>query len=549
MYQIIRKIARRRLIVLDIAAYLTAFALGLATRYGLPYRLESWQISSYATVLVIALLFYLLIYIFYDGKRPPIMDQDAFDVFLAVLRNALLLYILLLGYLYLTRNFSLLSRAVFGTSFLYFVVLDDLLRLWYRKRKIRYLTLVDHPDETLLITRSEYESMIRGRLSIASGIAGTGGKDISADSKSSRKTSAFSNGFSGSDAVRITGTLLLDRHPDFSLALNQKYKKAVIYLPQDRGYSDPNFQKFLAELAHNGTRILRLLSLEGLPVEQNLLHSLGDMQAIQIPMMVRRGNVLGVNFCISNPEAAVMYVRSHLDILKSRYITFCNVHTTMESCKDPEYLRIQNRAALTFPDGAPIARQLRRMEYTDAKRVAGPDFMDAMFRSTMDGHVTHYFYGSSPETIRRLEQILPEKYPGIVIRGLYSPPYRPLTAEEDAEAVRQINESGADLVWVGLGAPKQERWMAEHEGRLHGVMLGVGAGFDFYAGTIKRAPAWVQRIGLEWLYRLLKDPKHLFKRYFITNLQYLWAVYLPHRKKREERRGTIKGMEQEERKA
>ena len=190
------------------------------------------------------------------------------------------------------------------------------------------------------------------------------------------------------------------------------------------------------------------------------------------------------------------------------------------SNKDEDYRKVQNRAALIFPDGAPIAKRQRKLEYADAKRVAGPDFMDAMFKSTMDGKVTHYFYGSTPATIKLLGEQLQKRYPGIVIKGLYSPPFRPLTEEEDEADIARINESGADLIWIGLGAPKQEKWMAAHEGKLHGVCLGVGAGFDFYAGTIRRAPAAVQKIGLEWLYRLFQDPKRLFSRYLVTNTEY-----------------------------
>lgn len=107
---------------------------------------------------------------------------------------------------------------------------------------------------------------------------------------------------------------------------------------------------------------------------------------------------------------------------------------------------------------------------------------------------------------------------------MVSPPFRPLTAEEDAEAVRKINESEADIIWVGLGAPKQERWMYEHRDKVCGVMIGVGAGFDYYAGTIRRAPLWMQKMSLEWLYRLLQDPKRLLKRYLVTNFKFLWLT-------------------------
>lgn len=125
--------------------------------------------------------------------------------------------------------------------------------------------------------------------------------------------------------------------------------------------------------------------------------------------------------------------------------------------------------------------------------MAGPDLMPAIWKATEHTEYSHYFYGSTPETIAALEKNLRSKYPDLKIAGMESPPFRPLTEEEDRQAVERINASGADFVWVGLGAPKQEKWMYEHQGRIHAVMLGVGAGFDFHAGTVKRAPDWMQQ--------------------------------------------------------
>ena len=116
---------------------------------------------------------------------------------------------------------------------------------------------------------------------------------------------------------------------------------------------------------------------------------------------------------------------------------------------------------------------------------------------------------------------LPQRYPGIQIAGMYSPPFRPMTEEEDRQIIEKINAAEADFIWVGLGAPKQENWMYAHQGKLHGLMVGVGAAFDYEAGNIHRAPLWMQKHNLEWLYRLVQDPKRLFKRYFITNSVYL----------------------------
>ena len=150
--------------------------------------------------------------------------------------------------------------------------------------------------------------------------------------------------------------------------------------------------------------------------------------------------------------------------------------------------------------------------------------MEHMFRDTQDGRLSHFFYGASQETLDALKDNLLKKYPGIDIRGMYSPPFRALSEEEDRADVNLINGSGADIIWIGLGAPKQEKWMNAHKGEIGGVMMGVGAGFDFHAGTIKRAPKWIQKIGLEWLFRLFQDPGRLFKRYFVTNGKFIWYL-------------------------
>ena len=238
-------------------------------------------------------------------------------------------------------------------------------------------------------------------------------------------------------------------------------------------------------------------------------------------------DVLGINYAVSSVDAAVQYVLQHIDELRGSYICFSNVHTTILSTHDDEYRRIQNGSAITFPDGAPIAREQRHSGYKDARRVAGPDFMEAIFSATKDGSFSHYFYGSTEETIHLLQKLLPENYPGIKLAGCYSPSFKPLesiTQEEDLEDIMRLNSSGADLIWVGLGAPKQERWMAKHIGQLNGVMLGVGAGFDFYAGTVKRAPEWIKKAGVEWLFRLLQDPIRLWKRYAVTNTEFIIKI-------------------------
>lgn len=233
-------------------------------------------------------------------------------------------------------------------------------------------------------------------------------------------------------------------------------------------------------------------------------------------------NILGTEIAVTNMRDTVAEIENGIDELRGGYICVSNVHTTVTAYEDADYRRVQNSAAMALPDGKPLSIYSRKHGFPEAERVTGPDLMGELF-ARRNG-LRHYFYGGAAETVRILGEKLPARYPFLEIAGMVSPPFRSLTAEEDEAAVRAMNESGADIIWVGLGAPKQERWMYEHRGRVNAVMIGVGAGFDYYAGTIKRAPLWMQKLSLEWLYRLLQDPKRLFRRYLKTNFKYLWLT-------------------------
>ena len=161
----------------------------------------------------------------------------------------------------------------------------------------------------------------------------------------------------------------------------------------------------------------------------------------------------------------------------------------------------------------------------DVGRVPGPDLMPEIFRLSEKEGYSHYFYGSKPETLEALKKKLIEQYPYLKIAGMYSPPFRPVTEEEDKTIIQNINEAKPDFIWVGLGAPKQEKWMAAHDGKVSGVMIGVGAGFDFHAGTIKRAPVWMQEWCMEWLFRIGQDPKRLLPRYLDTNFSFVIDLF------------------------
>lgn len=236
--------------------------------------------------------------------------------------------------------------------------------------------------------------------------------------------------------------------------------------------------------------------------------------------------IMGVRVAVTDMDATLRLLRDNLERWRGEYICVANVHTTVTAHRDEEYRRVQNGSAMVLPDGGPLSKYSRTHGYPQAKRVTGPDLMRRVLAESAEHGWTHYFYGSTPETLEKLGEVLAQRYPGAKVAGMYSPPFRALTPEEDEADVARINAAAPDFVWVGLGAPKQERWMAAHHGRVHALMLGVGAAFDYEAGNIQRAPGWMQRHNLEWFYRLMQDPRRLFGRYFSTNLRFLaWAAW------------------------
>ena len=239
---------------------------------------------------------------------------------------------------------------------------------------------------------------------------------------------------------------------------------------------------------------------------------------------LRYCRILNTNINVTTMQDTVDYLTENLENLRGNYICVSNVHTTMMSFRDSDYNVVQNSGAMALPDGKPLSIVCRARGFYDAGRVPGPDLMPKIFQISKEKGYRHYFYGGSQETLDKLKSELLRLYPWLNIVGMYSPPYRPLTQEEDLKAVSNINAARPDFIWVALGAPKQEKWMYEHQFKVNGLMLGVGAAFDFCAGTVKRAPGWVQELCLEWLYRLVQDPRRLFTRYLTTNASFLFHV-------------------------
>jgi N-acetylglucosaminyldiphosphoundecaprenol N-acetyl-beta-D-mannosaminyltransferase len=238
----------------------------------------------------------------------------------------------------------------------------------------------------------------------------------------------------------------------------------------------------------------------------------------EIPIVAQRVNILGVGVNSLDVRQAVATIHRWRKEGRRDYVCCVSVHGLVTAQRDPEIRSALNRAGLATEDGMPLVWWSRRAGFTQAKRVCGSDLLDAMCAL---GH-RHYFYGGSPSVVERLVSRLTERHTGLVVTGYRSPPYRALTPEEDAADVAAINEACPDFVWVGLGMPKQEKWMASHVGRINATaLLGIGAAFDFHAGTKARAPIWMQRSGLEWLFRLASEPRRLAHRYLIDNTSFL----------------------------
>lgn len=204
-----------------------------------------------------------------------------------------------------------------------------------------------------------------------------------------------------------------------------------------------------------------------------------------------------------------------------RYVCVANVHMTMEAHDSAEFKAIVNSADMVTSDGVPLVWMLRRLGHPHAERVYGPTLTLHVCEAAAREGVPVGFYGGSPEAVDGLQAELLRRFPDLDVRYAYSPPFRQLTPEEDERVVQDILASGVRVLFVGLGCPKQERWMAAHKDRLPLVQLGVGAAFDFHAGRVKQAPTWMQDRGLEWLFRLAMEPRRLWKRYLYNNPRFV----------------------------
>ena len=207
------------------------------------------------------------------------------------------------------------------------------------------------------------------------------------------------------------------------------------------------------------------------------------------------------------------------------WIAVTGMHGVMEAQHNPAFKAELNRADLVVPDGMPLVWLGRLNGHNLARRVYGPEFMMAFCEKTEGRGYRHFFYGGKPGVAEKLASVLSKRFPRLQVAGIYAPPFRPLTPEEDDAVVRGIGEAAPDVVWIGLSTPKQEHWMNEHRGRLNAsVLVGVGAAFDIHTGELRQAPRWMRERGLEWLFRLCLEPRRLWRRYIVYGSQFLFWV-------------------------
>jgi N-acetylglucosaminyldiphosphoundecaprenol N-acetyl-beta-D-mannosaminyltransferase len=244
--------------------------------------------------------------------------------------------------------------------------------------------------------------------------------------------------------------------------------------------------------------------------------------AVPVPPAVE---VLGVQLALTDYAEMLDWIDAMVTRGRRGYLCACNVHTVMASSEDSELKAALEAATINVPDGQPLVWAINALGHALPGRVYGPELMSrACERAVDNGHRFYLYGGRNQGALVQLALNLRRRFPGVRIVGGYSPPHRPLTDEEEAAVIEEINHSRADVVWAGIGVPKQEKWMARMRPQLSApVLIGVGAAFDFHAGLVPQAPSWIQESGLEWAYRLAQEPRRLWRRYLRYNPKFVAA--------------------------
>lgn len=250
-----------------------------------------------------------------------------------------------------------------------------------------------------------------------------------------------------------------------------------------------------------------------------------DLKAGGRSAVIPRVDILGVEVSAIDLDTAVETIGNWIDSDQREYVCVTGVHGVMESLNDPGLKEIHNRSGLTTPDGMPLVWCSHFAGAKDTTRVYGPDLMLRVCAASVERDWRHFFYGSAPGTADELARRVERRFEGLDVVGTYSPPYRDLTESEIEDVAQMLNDSDADIVWIGLSTPKQERLMDSLRPMVKAsALIGVGAAFDIHAGNIKQAPQWMRGSGLEWLFRLTVEPRRLWRRYLRSNPRFVWSI-------------------------
>jgi len=254
---------------------------------------------------------------------------------------------------------------------------------------------------------------------------------------------------------------------------------------------------------------------------------MSGIEQIKNELTISRVSILGVGVHALSMLQSLKVAAAWIQTRQPGYICFTPAHALMDCYDHPEIRQIYNNSGLTTPDGMPIVWLLRWYGHRNVERVYGPDFLLEMCKYSLAKGYRHFFYGSTIEVLDNLKKSITERYPDLKIVGFESPPFRSLSEEEEIKLIKRIHDAAPDILWVGLGSPKQEIWMSKFINRLNvPVLAGVGAAFDFLSGNKPQAPRWMQRIGLEWFFRLVTEPRRLWRRYLLQYPRFIFLVVM-----------------------
>lgn len=494
-------------VVVELILVFAMYWLAVVMRYVIPYGCRFW-IGEAKTFMILGILFSvtMVLVTYLMGGYFSFHTKGKWNEFVEVFLSNLIGFCLTCTIIYFLKwqQFSRLLLAYFTvlsslSIYIKRILVDKLVRLYDKKYGIK---------NNVLLIGSNFQAQIIYKTLLKNNYM-----------------NMFMSGYLADTESKLIPDYL-GKKDDFRAILSTESSMTTIdmILIADENISKEELHQIVVFATNHNKRVCMVPSFSKYLPSKNAINVYNGNYICELTAL-ECCNIMGVNISVTNMEKTVAKISENLKDWSGKYICVSNVHTTVTASEDEEYMNIQNNAVIALPDGGPLSKFSREKGFDGAERVTGPDLMKRILAEGTKKGWKHFFYGSTDKTLEELKKIVEIRYPGVVVCGMISPPFRPLSVAEDQLIVDEIRRAEPDFVWVGLGAPKQEVWMAAHQDRIPGLMVGVGAAFDYEVGNIKRAPGWMQKANLEWLYRLVQDPKRLFSRYFRTNTKYLLWKY------------------------